>query len=211
MNKENYKLLLNEIYNLKQVKRQGWLLPGRGLCFDIVESVSDHSWSTTILALLLLPDSPTEYKNKYPDCVDYEDYNKDTVIKMLIVHDLAEAYTGDIPKGKKVEQNDNEEKMRFLYYKQLKLTKMGNTEILYELWNEFFSHNTLNSRIAKDIDQLECYLQLFFYRETLISINGIKGWYNIYNDWLNKLNITTCFGYELKIMIDDLFYCDEVK
>lgn len=62
MNKENYKLLLNEIYSLKQVKRQGWLLPGRGLCHDIVESVSDHSWCTTMLALLLLPDSPTEYK-----------------------------------------------------------------------------------------------------------------------------------------------------
>lgn len=211
MNYENYKLLLNEIYNLKQVKRQGWLLPGRGLCHNIVESVSDHSWCATMLALLLLPDSTVEYHEKYPGCVGFENYDKDTIIKMLVVHDLAEAYIGDIPKGKKIEQNDIEEEKRFLYYKQLKVSSMGNTERLYELWKEFSSCNTLNSKIAKDIDQLECYLQLSFYQETLTNVNGIQGWCSIYKDWLKNLNVTTCFGKELKNIIDEVFYCGEVK
>mgnify|MGYP004679111123 CR=1 FL=1 len=37
-------------------------------------------------------------------------YNKNRIINMLLVHDMAEAYTGDIPYGLKTEQDKEIEK-----------------------------------------------------------------------------------------------------
>lgn len=202
-------LLFNEIYNLKRIKRQGWLRPGRGLSLNVVESVSDHSWCATMLALLLLPNTLDEYKEKYHDSEDVESYDKDKIIKMLVVHDLAEAHTGDIPKGEKNKQDEIDEKSRFLYYKQLNYSNKVNIDDLYNLWEEFSLCKTLNAKIAKDIDQLECYIQLSFYREDLIDINGITGWRKVYINWLSSLNLNTLFGIELKRTVDDLFFLNE--
>lgn len=202
-------LLLNEIYNLKQIKRQGWLRPGRELSLNDVESVPDHSWCAAMLALLLLPNTLVEYKEKYYNSEDIESYEKDQIIKMLVVHDLAEAHTGDIPKGEKNKQDEIDEKSRFLYYKELNFPNKINIEGIYNLWEEFTLCKTLNSKIAKDIDQLECYIQLSFYREKLIEVNGITGWQNVYTSWLNSLNINTLFGNELKSTVDSMFFSNE--
>lgn len=204
-------LMINEIYNLKTIKRQGWLRPGRGLSSNNVESVSDHSWCTAMLALLLLPNTSVEYKEKYPNSNDIDNYNKDKIIKILIVHDLAESYTGDIPKEEKNKQDEKNENERFRFYKQLNLDTELKSNDLYSLLKEFSLCNTLNSMIAKDIDQLECYLQLYFYREELTKTNGLEGWKNIYESWLINLNIKTNFGKELKSMIDRYFFTNEVN
>lgn len=201
--------MINEIYNLKCIKRQGWLRPGRGLCSNNVESVSDHSWCTALLALLLLPNTSVEYQKKYHHSDDINEYNKDKIIKMLIVHDLAEAYTGDVPKEEKNEQDEKKENDRFRFYKQINLSTGLKSNDLYSLLKEFSMCKTLNSMIAKDIDQLECYLQLYFYRKELIKTNGLEGWEKIHVGWLINLNIKTDFGKEFKNMIDRYFFVNE--
>lgn len=206
MNNNSTILMINEVYNLKCIKRQGWLRPGRELCSNNVESVSDHSWCTAMLALLLLPNTSVEYQIKYHPC---EGYNKDQIIKMLIVHDLAEAYTGDIPKEEKNKQDEKNENDRFRFYKQLNLSIGLKSDDLYSLLEEFSACKTLNSMIAKDIDQLECYLQLYFYRKELIKTNGLEGWKKIYAGWLINLKIKTDFGKEFKNMIDRYFFVNE--
>lgn len=204
-------LMINEIYNLKSIKRQGWLRPGRELCSDRVESVPDHSWCAAMLALLLLPNTSAEYQVMYYENYEIVDYNKDKIVKMLIIHDLAEAHTGDIPKEEKKEHDIKNEYERFAFYKQLNLTVGLQSDELYGLLTEFSMCKTQNSMIAKDIDQLECYLQLFFYRKELTDINGVVGWKKIHTNWLINLDIKTSFGKALKDMIDKYFFANEEK
>ena len=47
------------------------------------ESVAEHSWRVSLMALLL--------KGEFPDA------DMDKVVKMCLVHDLGECFTGDIP------------------------------------------------------------------------------------------------------------------
>jgi putative hydrolase of HD superfamily len=70
---------LRQVGKLKSAKRTGWL--DRGVPNDETESVADHIFRTAILAWLAAG----------------EDLNRDKVLKLALVHDLAEAITGDIP------------------------------------------------------------------------------------------------------------------
>jgi 5'-deoxynucleotidase len=70
---------LRQIGKLKSAKRTGWL--DRGVPKDQTESVADHSFRTAILAWLAAG----------------EGLDRDKVLKLAFVHDLAEAITGDIP------------------------------------------------------------------------------------------------------------------
>lgn len=57
-------------------------------CFtapDRAESVADHSWRIALMAMLLTGEE--EFKSM--------DMNK--VIRMCLIHDLGETFTGDIP------------------------------------------------------------------------------------------------------------------
>ena len=47
------------------------------------ESVAEHSWRIALMAMLLTPEFPEADMNK--------------VIRMCLIHDLGEAFTGDIP------------------------------------------------------------------------------------------------------------------
>lgn len=56
------------------------------------ESVTEHSWMMTLMAFLI--------KDEFPDA------DIDKVIKMCIIHDLGEAFTGDIPTFDKTKENE---------------------------------------------------------------------------------------------------------
>ena len=47
------------------------------------ESVAEHSWRLALMAMLLAPEFP--------------DADMDRVIRMCLIHDMGEAFTGDIP------------------------------------------------------------------------------------------------------------------
>ena len=59
------------------------------------ESVAEHSWRLALMAMLL--------EDEYPQL----DMNK--VIKMCLIHDLGEAFTGDIPKFDKTQTDEDRE------------------------------------------------------------------------------------------------------
>ena len=47
------------------------------------ESVAEHSWRTSLMAMLLTKEFP--------------EADMDKVIRMCLIHDMGEAFTGDIP------------------------------------------------------------------------------------------------------------------
>ena len=67
-----------KVLELKNVQRQGWK---EKLEIDNPESVADHSYSTTVLSMILS---------------DMKDLNSEKVIRMSLLHDLAESIIGDI-------------------------------------------------------------------------------------------------------------------
>jgi putative hydrolase of HD superfamily len=55
------------------------------------ESVAEHSWRTTLMAFLL--------KAEFPEL------DMDKVVRMCLIHDLGECFTGDIPTFVKTEED----------------------------------------------------------------------------------------------------------
>ena len=63
--------------NLKNISRQGWM---DKLSLKHPESVADHSYSMAIMGMIIS---------------DLENYNSEKMLKMILLHDLAESEIGD--------------------------------------------------------------------------------------------------------------------
>ena len=107
------------------------------------ESVAEHSWMMTLMAFFM--------KDEFPE-VDI-----DKVIKMCIIHDLGEAFTGDVPTFDKTEANEQtEEKLLFSWLDSL--PENYRTE-MKELYDEMSKRETIEAKVYKAIDGLEALIQ----------------------------------------------------
>ena len=95
---KNIRILLldffNIIANLKTIPRQGWI---DKLKIENPESVSDHTFSMSVMAMIFS---------------DIQKLDTLKVLKMSLLHDIAESYTGDItpeqiPKEEKTNLAEN--------------------------------------------------------------------------------------------------------
>ena len=89
MKPREYIEFLNKIEKLKCNTRHSWTSSGRR------ESVAEHSWRLSVMALLCA--------DEYPEL----DINK--VVKMCLIHDFGEAVTGDIPSFYKTADHEKTE------------------------------------------------------------------------------------------------------
>lgn len=80
---------LGILEKLKCNTRHNWTTSGRQ------ESVAEHSWRLAVLAMLMEEDFPELDMNK--------------VIRMCLIHDWGEAFTGDIPAFIKTEADEEKE------------------------------------------------------------------------------------------------------
>lgn len=173
--KKNY-FISNDSFNryseAKQVKRAGWVNVG----IPEPENIVEHMYNSWLMTLLYLPDN-----------VDGEgDYSKDSILKMLLIHDLGEAITGDIPRDEKrgSPQYDIEEDfvMRSLLVRGT-YPQMPSLSEYYDLWDELKQQKTLNAKIAKDIDVLQAMYQFYRYyleHPACFSEERKKKWMNEY-------------------------------
>lgn len=122
---------------LKDVTRHCYTSKGRH------ESVAEHSWMMTLMAYFM--------KDEFPEA------NIDKVIKMCIIHDLGEAFTGDIPTFEKT-QADEQKEEDFLYswVNSLPVEYAKEMTALYE---EMAERKTIEAKIYKAIDGLEAVIQ----------------------------------------------------
>ena len=107
------------------------------------ESVAEHSWMTTLMAFFM--------KDEFPDA------DVDKVIRMCILHDLGECFTGDIPSFEKSQAHEDVEK-NLLYGWVRSLPEHYAAEML-ALYEEMEARKTVESKIYKAIDNLEAVIQ----------------------------------------------------
>ena len=107
------------------------------------ESVAEHSWMMTLMAFFM--------KDEFPEV------DMDKVIKMCIIHDLGEAFTGDIPTFDKTEANEQTEE-KLLYAWVNTLPENYSTEMT-ALYKEMVRRETIEAKVYKAIDGLEALIQ----------------------------------------------------
>ena len=84
---------------------------------------------------------------------EFPEANLEKLLKMCLIHDLGEAFTGDIPSFEKTEVN--EEREAELLFKWMKsLPEPFATEMM-ELYREMEERKTLEARIYKALDNME--------------------------------------------------------
>ena len=107
------------------------------------ESVAEHSWMMTLMAYLM--------KDEFPEA------NMDKVIKMCIIHDLGEAFTGDIPTFEKTEADEQTEEE--LLYRWVQSLPNEQAKEMTSLYEEMGERKTIEAKIYKAIDGLEAIIQ----------------------------------------------------
>ena len=143
MDHENLVSLFHKIGKLKTIKRSGWVRCG----IPKPESVADHSFRCAFMAMML---------------GDMLDVDTERLIKMALLHDMAEVVSGDITPHDGITK---EEKSKREGEGILSLIKdLPNKETYLSLWKEYEEGRTMESKLARNIDKLEMALQTIEYQ-----------------------------------------------
>ncbi len=129
--------LMTTAERLKNVTRHCYTSAGRH------ESVAEHCWMAMMMAFFM--------RDEFPEA------DMEKVMKMLLVHDMGEAFTGDVPAFNKTEAHEDREE-RLLDKWVASLPQPYSTE-LAELYQEMEDMQTLEARIYKSIDGMEAVIQ----------------------------------------------------
>ena len=125
---------------LKTAARSGWTSAGER------ESVAEHSWRVSLMALVLHPAFPG---------VDFA-----RLARPCIVHDLGAAIGGDVPAPEQARRGGSkaEDERRDLLQLVTLLSAPAAAGIA-ALWDEYEAAATPEARLAKALDKLETILQ----------------------------------------------------
>jgi putative hydrolases of HD superfamily len=158
MSIQNHSLrLLTHVQALKQLPRTGWLLAGVAQA----ESVAEHSFVMSWLALLLAEQINTDYRTQGLD----RPLDVAQVAQIALVHDLAESILTDLPKrstdllGKAVKHGAEATAMQQIFQ------QMPNHAHYIACWQEYVDGTTPEGRLVRDADKLEMIHQAFCYEQ----------------------------------------------
>jgi putative hydrolases of HD superfamily len=148
---------LEEAWQLKDQVRSGWLLRG----VPEPESVADHSWGTALLVALF---------------GEGEGVDRTRALEIALLHDVAEARTGDTPTRVRPEdrQVTPEEKRRREYeamdeiLASIRACPTGGgqkaAEWVMERFSEYEERHTPEARFVADMNLIDMVLQALRYR-----------------------------------------------
>lgn len=107
------------------------------------ESVAEHSWRAALMAYFM--------KDEFPEA------DMDKVIRMCLIHDLGEAFTGDIPTFEKTKADEETEDN--LLSKWVSSLPQEMAKEMQALFDEMAERKTVEAKIFKAIDGLEALIQ----------------------------------------------------
>ena len=154
--------LLNALHvaeRLKDATRHCYTSGGRH------ESVAEHSWRLALMAYWLRDDFP--------------ELDTDRVIRMCLIHDLGEAFTGDIPTLNKTRADETrEETLLYAWVDSLPEPFRGEMRALYE---EMAARETPEAKLYKALDNLEAVIEhnesdLSTWSENEFGLNLVYGY-----------------------------------
>ncbi|MGE4354003.1 MAG: HD family hydrolase [Oscillospiraceae bacterium] len=117
--------------------RHSWTSTGRH------ESVAEHSWRLCLMAYFIRD--------------EFSEADMDKVLKMCLLHDIGEAFTGDIPSFLKTESDEAAENIQVDNF--VKNLPAYFREELIPLFHEMNALETPEARIYKALDKMEAILQ----------------------------------------------------
>lgn len=144
--------------NLKKIQRQGWI---DKLSIANPESVADHSYSMAMMGMIVS---------------DMENYNSEKMLKMILLHDLAESKIGDYTPG----QIDFEKKNEIENTAFLKILEDLPNSIISQyqnIWKEYQENSSPESQIVHQLDRLEMALQAKTYQNEGHSKEQLESFY----------------------------------
>jgi putative hydrolases of HD superfamily len=150
------------VARLKAEPRRGWV---RVSGVENVESVADHSFGLAILSLFE---------------AERRGYNVERALKLALIHDLEEAFTGDLTPG---------DKRRLTAKGVGRLRESARREILRlipserrveyrALWRDLADGRTREARLVKDLDKLEMAFQARNYETLGVEHRQLVRFYN---------------------------------
>ena len=137
MNVQDLLQALHVAERLKDATRHCYTSGGRH------ESVAEHSWRIALMAYWV--------RDEFPEA------DMDRVIRMCLIHDLGEAFTGDIPTFLKTAADEKRE--HGLLSDWVASLPVPFREEMADLFREMNERRTLEARIFKAMDSLEALIQ----------------------------------------------------
>ena len=128
-------LILTE--KLKDTMRHCYTTNGRR------ESVAEHCWMASLMAYFMKD--------------EFSEVDMDKVIRMILIHDLGECFTGDIPVFNKTAKDEEKEKEAL--YQWVRTLPEIYAEEMISLYEEMEKRETVEAKIFKSIDGMEAVLQ----------------------------------------------------
>jgi putative hydrolases of HD superfamily len=144
--------------NLKNISRQGWI---DKLTIEHPESVADHSYSMAIMGMVIS---------------DLENYNSEKMLKMILLHDLAESKIGDYTPNQI--SKENKIKIENNAYDEIISTLPDTIKLQYgKIWEEYQKQESTESIIVHQIDKLEMVLQAKMYQKGGASPEAVQSFF----------------------------------
>lgn len=171
MNAREFLEILHVAERLKDTPRHCTTSKGR------TESVAEHSWRISLMAMLL--------RHEFPEV------NIDKVVDMCLIHDLGESFTGDIPTF--VKTDSDREVEDDLLAKWVKSMPEELSQDISALYEEMDEQKTLEAKLYKSLDKLEALIQhnespLKTWSENEYELNKKYAFYTVtYSEWLTGL------------------------
>ena len=135
-----------KVLELKNVPRQGWK---EKLGINNPESVAEHSYSTSVMSMILS---------------DLEGLNTEKIVRMALLHDLAESVIGDITPNNMA--RDEKIKKENIAMKEILQNLPNKTaESYFKTWNDYQKKSSEEAKLLHDIDKLEMAFQAKFYQD----------------------------------------------
>ena len=137
---------LNTSANLKNIPRQGWI---DKLAIKNPESVADHTFSMAIIGMILS---------------DSKKYNTEKILKMILLHDLAESVTGDFTPEQKPAIDKKILENKTMVEILSNLSEEIQDQYL-KIWDEYQNNTTADANFVHQIDKFEMALQAKIYEK----------------------------------------------